>query len=128
MKNYLFQMIASLNHLINTAIRGFSDWLIYFNSETGCMILKLVDAERMKHTMSVIEQQEEISELGVLNQMTKVVEDAISKGGWDEENETHLNVIANILYNEHDWEEERIQEYVGSMIDHADVKMQSDED
>lgn len=128
MRNYLFQMIASLNHLINQAVRGFSDWLIYVNSETGCLILKAIDADRMKHTISVVEQQEEICELGVLNQMTKVVEDAISKGGWDEENESHLNVMANILYNEHDWEEERIQEYVGSMLDNADVKMQSEDD
>lgn len=128
MKDYLFTLIASINALLSQAITGFANWLVFVNSETGCFILKLLDKKRMEHVISIMEQQEELSELGILNQMTKVIEDAISKGGWDEDDESHLNVMANILYNEHDWEEERIQEYVGTMIDNADAKMESNDD
>ena len=37
-------------------------------------------------------------------------------------------MAANILYNEHDWEEDRIQKYVGNIIENADAKMESKDD
>jgi len=128
MKNYLFTIIASLSHLLTQAIRGFADFLIFLNSETSCLLLKMIDDKRIQHVTSVIEQKDEISELGILMQIQSVVQDAISRGGWDEEHEGSLNMAANILYNEHDWEEDRIQKYVGNIIENADAKMESKDD
>lgn len=128
MKNYLFTIIASFSHLLSQAIKGVAEFLVFVNSETTCLLLRVIDKKRMEHTVSVIEQKGEISELSVLIQIQSVVQDAISKGGWDEEHEGSLNMAANILYNEHDWEEDRIQKYVGNIIDNADVKMESEDD
>lgn len=125
MKNYLFALVASSSNLITSAIRGLADWLVFINSETGCFILKLLDKNRMNHATSVIEQQEEITELNILSQINLVVEDAVIQGEWDEGHENDLNIIANILLNDHDWEESRIQSYMHSMINDADARMNS---
>jgi len=125
MKGYLFTLVASSSNLITSAIQALADWLIFVNSETGFLILKMLDKNRINHATSIIEQQEEITELNVLSQINLVVEDAVIQGEWNQDHENDLNIIANILFNDHDWKESRIQSYIHGMINDADARINS---
>lgn len=125
MKNYLFQIVASLNHMISLVIQGFSDFLIFVNSETGCLILRAIDRDRMDHCMTVAEQQGDLCELGILTHINSLVKKAYIKDGFDEEQEAELNVMANILFSEHSWEENRIHTYITNIIKDIDTTIES---
>lgn len=125
MRNFLFLVFARTNYLVSTFIRGIADFAVFINSELGCLILKIIDKDRLNHVLQVTEQQEEIGEFEVLSTISKVIDDAVQKGSWAEEHQYNINHFANVLFNDYDWEQEVIQETIGRMITDAEALMES---
>ena len=112
MKNFLFLVFARSNHLFSGFIKAIADFLIFVNSEFGCLILKLIDARRLEHAMSVTEQQDEMNEFQILSNITGVINNAVHNGSWEDEHQNNINYFANILFQEYDWEESVIHETI----------------
>lgn len=123
MKNFLFLVFARANHLFSSFIKSVADFLVFVNSEFGCLVLKLIDRRRLEHAMSVTEQQDEIDEFQVLSNISCVINNAIDNGSWEDEHQNNINHFANILFQEYDWEESVIHETIGRMIADANKLM-----
>lgn len=123
MRELLFSIVANTSELVSSFISGVAEWLVYINNEIGCYLLKLIDRRKMNHILIALEQQDELSELNVLAQVDQTIQEAIDRGSWIQENQDSLNIMANILYHEHDWDHDRIQEYFSIVIDDAEAKM-----
>lgn len=125
MKSFLFQVFARANYLASSLIKSTAEFLIFVNSELGCLILRRIDKTRFDHAISVTEQQEEMDEFQILSNITGVIDDAVSNGGWEDEHQYNINHFANILFQEYDWEESVIHETIGNMIANANQLMEA---
>lgn len=125
MRNFLFVIFARANHLVSVFIESIADFAVFLNSELGCLVLKMIDKERLNHAQQVSEQQEEIGELEVLSTISKVIDDAVQKGSWAEEHQQNINHFANVLFHEYDWGQHVIQETIGKMITDAEALMET---
>jgi hypothetical protein len=117
MKNILFVTVSFFAlknaQLIEKAYEIFS-WL---NNTTTHFLLGKIDKSRWNHCLAASEQQVEISELATLERIIGVRNEALKHGKWREEDEMELNVLANLLASEHDWEVDSVENYIYSVID-----------
>lgn len=125
MRNFLFLVFAKVNHLTSALIRGIADFAVFLNSELGCLILRIIDKERLNHILQVSKQQEEIGEFEVLSTISRVIDDAVQRGSWAEEHQHNINHFANVLFHDYDWEQNVIQETIGRMITDAEALMEA---
>lgn len=116
MKSSLFILVSRLNLLILKIIKGIGDSLIVLNGRLGWIILSCIDKKRLAHAEAASQQEEEISELSILFGMTEVRNDALNKGKWNNEHENTLNLLGNILANQHDWDVEEVERYLYEVI------------
>lgn len=116
MKNALFSLVSHTNLLILKIIKGIAEGLIIINGKIGWIVLTLIDKERMRHAQVISEQEEEISELNVLLGINEIRNDALKSGKWNEDHEDSLNLLGNVLANEHDWEVENVERYLHEVI------------
>jgi hypothetical protein len=97
-------------------IKAIAEALIIVNGRIGWMVLNVIDKDRMHHAETAVEQEEEISELNVLFTIFQIRNNAMQVGKWNEDHEDHLNILGNILANEHDWETEEVERYLYEVI------------
>jgi hypothetical protein len=116
MKNALYDLVASINLLVLSAVKTIAEFLIFLNGQIGWTVLKSIDENRLLHAEAATIQQSEISELDVLFSITAVRNDAVVRGKWNEGHEDTLNVLGNVLANEHDWEVEDVERYLHEVI------------
>lgn len=116
MKNALFSLVSHCNFFILKIIKGIGEGLITANGRLGWVVLSWIDKDRLSHAEAASQQQEEISELEVLFNITAVRNDAMNRGKWNEDHEDTLNFLGNILANEHDWEVEQVERYLYEVI------------
>ena len=116
MKNALYDLVASINLLVLSAVKTIAEFLIFLNGQVGWTVLKFIDENRLLHAEAATIQQSEISELGILFSITAVRNDAVVRGKWNEGHEDNLNVLGNVLANEHDWEVEDVERYLHEVI------------
>ena len=126
MRSALFVFFAYANQRLLSRIDIISETLTQIIIHFAHAIFLIIDSERMDHVRSSVEQRDAISELRVFNLIKEVADDAINYGAWNEEHETKLNVVGNILYNEHDWEVEEVHRYLTEVIERATNAMPSD--
>ena len=116
MRDGLFFAISRVNILFLQSVKEFADILIAISTAMTNALLGILDKERMDHAISAIQQNEEITELNILNSIEEVRDDAIRHGSWNEEHEGRLSFLGTMLYNDHDWEEEQVYRYIGEVI------------
>jgi len=116
MKNALFSLVSHANLFVLRIIKGIGDALIVLNGRLGWMLLKLIDKDRLSHAEAASQQEEEMLELNVLFSITAVRNDAVTRGRWNEDHEDTLNLLGNVLANEHDWEVEDVERYLYEVI------------
>lgn len=116
MRSALFSFAAFLGSRLVDSIRELCDFSLLIVSRLNAAILKLIDEDKFTHIQSAYQQMDEINELNVLSNIFEVRNEAVQAGEWNDEHEGKLNFLANLLYNEYDWDEEEVQRYIHEVI------------
>lgn len=116
MKDALFSLVSYLHSIVIFAIKDVANTLIAIVINGSTMLLKIIDLERMEHAEEAVDQEESITELKILQNISSVRDDAIQCNEWNEDHEEHLTFLANLLYNQHDWEEDQIADYIKNIL------------
>ena len=81
------------------------------------MSMWLIDKERVDHTETVIEQFPLNNELQILMNVTRLKEDALERKTWTNHHSSTLNQLSSKLYNECNWDQNRIHEYMRAIVE-----------
>lgn len=109
--------IHELGELIGYGIEAVFNFFVWITGNIFATILSWIDSERVKHAEHVAEQYPLAMELEILGAVTAVKEDALDKKKWTEQHSMALNVLGNRLFNECDWDEERIHDYMRRVVE-----------
>lgn len=109
--------IHELGELIALGVETVSNLLAWVAGNVFAAVLSLIDGERVKHAEHVAEQYPLAMELEILSAVTHVKEDALGKKKWTEQHSIALNILGNRLFNECDWEEQRIHDYMRRVVE-----------
>jgi len=128
MKRHLFDIVAFLGKVVIETLHNVCECLtagidtvfnffVWILANLTRVILSLIDAERMDHAESVIEQYSMNRELEILGAISKVKEDAVERALWTPNHSNAMNILGNRLFRECDWETGRIHEYMKRVIE-----------
>ncbi len=128
MKKILFDSVACVGKAIIGLFREIEDLLSYgIESVFGFLVwafahafrfvLWLIDRERVDHAEQVIDQFVMSRELEILGAISHVKENALNSKVWNEKHSNALNILGNRLFQECDWEEERIHDYMRRVVE-----------
>jgi hypothetical protein len=109
--------IHELGELIGYGIEAVFNFSVWITGNIFATILSWIDSERVEHAEHVAEQYPLAMELEILGAVTAVKEDALDKKKWTEQHSMALNVLGNRLFNECDWDEERIHDYMRRVVE-----------
>jgi|GEM_PF-1604375 len=109
--------IHELGELIIFGVEAVSNFFVWVAGNIFAAVLSLIDAERVKHAEHVAEQHPLAMELEILGAVTHVKEDALEKKKWTEQHSIALNILGNRLFNECEWEEQRIHDYMRRVVE-----------
>lgn len=127
-KSFLFELIGRAC----VSYAGFSDWLfgrmaaalldssVWVKMRVASVamaLLVLVDRERVEAEKQEIVDWKERNELNLMQAAVKLKEHALEFGSWTEDHTQAINDVGFALVDECDWEEDRAQEYLGSIIE-----------
>jgi hypothetical protein len=65
---------------------------------------------------SILNQQEELSELSIMQRMVFLKEKAVEDEDWSQEQTSELNYLAYMLHDQHGWDTETIDTYVAQLV------------
>lgn len=116
MKDALFSLVTYLHSIVIFAVKDVANMLIAIVINGSTMLLKIIDPERMEHAEEAVDQEESITELKILQDISSVRDDAIQCNEWNEDHEEHLSFLASLLYNQHDWDEDQISDYIRTVV------------
>ena len=109
--------IHELGELIGYGIEAVFNFSVWITGNIFATILSWIDSERVEHAEHVAEQYPLAMELEILGAVTAIKEDALDKKKWTEQHSMALNVLGNRLFNECDWDEERIHDYMRRVVE-----------
>jgi len=116
MKDALFSLVTYLHSIVIFAVKDVANMLIAIVINGSTMLLKIIDPERMEHAEEAVDQEESITELKILQDISLVRDEAIRCNEWNEDHEEHLSFLASLLYNQHDWDEDQISDYIRTVV------------
>ena len=76
----------------------------------------MLNKKRVEHTVTVAQQIEGLSELQVLSVIDSVKKEVVGRGYWTPLDADNLNRLGSRLYHEFDWTEDRIREYLETVL------------
>lgn len=128
MRTKLFNLVGSLGEKFIEGLRtvlefvvniqvGISDLILRGTAHFFKFILWLIDQDRMDHAEEAVRQTDLSTELEILIMVSKVKEDALNVGFWRENHSMALNELGSRLYNECEWEEEEIHNYMRMIVE-----------
>ena len=79
-------------------------------------ILSLLNKKRVEHTVTVTQQVDDLNELHVLSVIDNVKKAVVSRGYWTPLDADCLNSLGSRLYHEFNWTEDRIREYLETVL------------
>jgi hypothetical protein len=109
--------IHELGELLMYGVEAVSNFFVWLIGNIFAAILSWIDAERIEHAEHVAEQYTLSMELGILGAVTKIKEDALERKKWTEQHSAALNILGNRLFNECDWDEDRIHDYMRRVVE-----------
>ena len=113
-------LITGLQVIFNFLIdilTGVGNTIIAFVANIFKMSMWLIDKERVDHTETVIEQFPLNNELQILMNVTRLKEDALERKTWTNHHSSALNQLSSKLYNECNWDQSRIHEYMRAIVE-----------
>jgi len=128
MKKILFDTVAFIGKGIINVLRESGELLAYgiesvFNffvwifAQVFRFTLWLIDKERVDHAEQVIDQFTMSRELEILGAISHVKQSALDSKVWSENHSKALNILGNRLFQECDWEEDRIHDYMRRVVE-----------
>lgn len=128
MKNWLFDNISDIGEnlihgfqIIASALLSVTAFvfnnLIRITANLFKVTLWFIDGQRVDHAEHVIEQMSINNELEILMNVTRVKEDALERKAWTNNHSLALNELSSKLYNECEWDKQRIHEYMRSIVE-----------
>lgn len=128
MKDFLFDLLSDIGEgiIIGTQIitafllsaqTKLADFFIGLMANSFKTLLWLVDQDRVNHAEHVIDQMSINNELEILMNVTKIKEDALERKAWTNHHSLALNELSSKLYNECDWQKERIHDYMRAIVE-----------
>ena len=132
MINFVFKVIATTAEilvwlsdrffavLIWLAANGaaVSRWLI---GQGSAGLMRLVSKEKLEEAQEELEAQAELgqqaTELELLTNASKLKEHALENGYWTNEHTEALRAIGNALFNDCDWDEEHVHQYLKEVVE-----------
>lgn len=118
--NFGEDLITGLQAIFNfiiDLIAGIANFLIISVANIFKMSLWLIDRDRVDHAEMVIDQVPINNELQILMNVTRVKEDALERKTWTNHHSLALNQLSSKLYNECNWDEKRIHEYMRAIVE-----------
>jgi hypothetical protein len=109
--------VQLLISLVSRVIGIFFGCLLWLVANFFRLALIVISKKRYDHASSAIEQSELSSELKILEAVTKVKEDALTRKKWTEEHSLALNQLGSQLYHECDWSEASIHHYMRGIVE-----------
>lgn len=107
---------AVFNFLIDL-VTGIGNAIIISTANVFKMSLWLIDRDRVDHTEMVMDQAPLSNELQILMNVTRLKEDALERKAWTNHHSLALNQLSSKLYNECNWNEQRIHEYMRAIVE-----------
>jgi hypothetical protein len=118
---YLGEVVIDLLHnigdLLSLGIESLFNFFVWATANSFKAILWLIDSDRLNHAEQVADQYSMSQELEILGAITHVKEDALKNKRWTGQHSQAINILANRLCHECDWEEERIHDYMRPVIE-----------
>lgn len=109
--------IHELGELLIYGVEAISNFLVWVIGNVFATVLSWIDAERVEHAEHVAEQYPLAMELEILGAVSSVKEDALGQKKWTERHSIALNILGNRLFNECDWDEDRIHDYMRRVVE-----------
>lgn len=128
MRNLLFTVIGSMGQnfvdglkfllevVVNVQIFIF-DLILNLFTNLFRGILILIDKERVHHADTCLSQDGIFNELTILSQISSVKEDAVNRKTWTPDHSNAMSFLATKLFNECEWEEDKIHSYMKSVVE-----------
>lgn len=113
-------LIAGLQVIFNFLIdlvTGIGNAIIVSIANIFKMSLWLIDRNRVDHAEMVMDQVPINNELQILMNVTRLKEDALEHKAWTSNHSLALNQLSSKLYNECNWDEKRIHEYMRAIVE-----------
>lgn len=128
MRNFFFNLIGDFGEDLITLVQFVfnslisliafvGDTLTSFVANIFKMSLWMIDRNRVDHTEMVIDQVPINNELQILINVTRVKEDALEQKTWTKDHSLAINHLSSKLYNECNWNEKRIHEYMKAIVE-----------
>jgi hypothetical protein len=117
----LFNSLISVVHFIansfSSLITAVGNGILAAIANVFKMSLWLIDRDRVSHTELVIDQYDINTELEILMNVNRVKEDALERKTWTGNHSMALNELSSRLYNECNWDETRIHQYMRNLVE-----------
>lgn len=103
--------------LLSYGVESVSNFFVWIFAHAFRFALWLIDSERVDHAEQVIDQYVISRELEILGAISHVKENALNAKVWSENHSKALNILGNRLFQECDWDEERIHDYMRRVVE-----------
>lgn len=115
--NTIIALVALVFNAINEVLRTVGKWL-----------MRYIDSERLEHIELAQDQYDDLTELNLLMQASRVKEDAMRSRVWTMMHTMAINKIGSALHNNCGWEPVRIHGYLRQVIESIPGMVYSSDD
>ena len=127
MRRFLFSAVAQTIGIQILIITFLSDTARRFLGSVGYFLMNIIEPTLLKTYTSVLEQQEEGSELEtqqlelrLLTSAAQVRDHAKETGDWTDHHSEAINAIGEALVSQLDWEEDSVHQYLREVVESID--------
>lgn len=110
-------ILRETGDLLSHGIESVFNFLVWIFAQVFRFVLWIIDKERVDHAEQVIDQFVMNRELEILGAISHVKENALNSKVWSEKHSKALNILGNRLFQECDWEEDRIHDYMRRVVE-----------
>lgn len=115
--NSLISAVEFMAGLLVSLIANVGNGIVIFIANLFKVSMWLIDRDRVAHTELVIDQQTISTELEILINVNKIKEDALQRKAWTSNHSLALNELSSELYNQCNWDEQRIHQYMRGIVE-----------
>lgn len=97
-------------------VKHFEAWK-QLSMTIGARVMRLADPRRYAYVEATLGQHLELQELKALSAALDIKQLASSGEGWEDHHSIGLDMVANVLILQHDWEPDDVNEFIEELTD-----------